>query len=81
MAPFVNGRVKTNTDLYCCPGAILGPSIVARFGDEGSHYSSMPAKYIERDMERWASQSPMSTYCEALIQGYLRAEKRELLGS
>jgi hypothetical protein len=78
MAPFVNGRVETTADLYCCPGK--SPTIIARFGDDGPDYASFTAKTIERNMVHWVSHQEMSTYCEALIQGYTRAKDRGLLG-
>ena len=35
-------------DLYMCPrDGGLGPSLVARFGDDGPDYTSVPAQYAE----------------------------------
>jgi hypothetical protein len=34
------------TDLYVCYNDFLGPSVVARYGDEAPEYSSMPVKIL-----------------------------------
>ncbi len=36
------------TDLYICVGGEeVGPSVIARFGDEGPDYSSMPESMVD----------------------------------
>lgn len=41
--PLSTGLTETfDDDLWYCPGTILGPSLIARHGSEGSHYTSMP---------------------------------------
>lgn len=40
-------RLGETHDFYYCPDKVLGGSYIARFGDDGPEYSSMPGKVLE----------------------------------
>lgn len=81
-APMWNGQVKTQSmrraDLYCCPEQALGADIIARFSDEGSDYSSMPASMI-RDHFLSLGNKEYATSTPALIAGYVFAKAKGLV--
>jgi hypothetical protein len=35
-------------DLYCCPQALFGPSLIARYGNDGPEYCSMSKNVLKK---------------------------------
>lgn len=75
-APLWNNTTELmQFDLYRCATTSLGKhTIIARHGDDGPEYASMPDKLIEENLiPAVNNRGEHSTYSQALIEGYHRA--------
>ena len=67
---------QKSADLYCCAGEIMGASIIARHGSNGSDYASCPASIIRTN---YLKMNEFSTCGPALIAGYYFACAKGLI--
>lgn len=63
-------------DLYVCEPGVegLGPTVLARYGEEGSHYSSMLVSILEPHIPRLQEQP--ATHTPGLLEAYRRYKER-----
>lgn len=74
--PLADGKTEhIDSDLYYCPGTLMGGSILCRCSSDGPDYASMPLNLVIEHEARMTQQS--ATYTPGLLEALSRHRAKE----